>query len=460
MGNLNCDIQMMLFEEKVKEIFHFVAEYGIRNKPIDFRNPHEVSEEDKHEFLLQVRKGFRLGQDLIVKEIVPLFKEKEKLRTKEIEAKRNREKEVLKKIAFDIYLVEFKIKLLRHFADFIAWQIFNNDYYKARRFYSGNRNRPDLLNTNLQSVLEAVEYFHDQDDLNFALISDLTSFVDIGDILLVNKSNILTVVECKEGEVQSKVNDFLDEILKDDFNATKLDLRDKNKKFFSQAKRTLNQIEKGYKVSSFINKEEGVDPFSDTYIKVFEATNPREYYFENLIKLIEASKHDKYASEEIEGAIYIGVYRGENDRHFSHFYFNLVVKEIYKKHIIVDYLNIVGLPLKEPLFFKPFGVETIFDIMFGRVQIFLAIDLDKFIERFNERGIKARWLNRKETHKLLVSGMKNKPFIFDNKAIEIIMNEQKVILGDSFIIYLLLDNITPSSYIDRWKSIKKMKGSP
>jgi hypothetical protein len=444
---------MKQFEETIKEIFHFIAEYGIQNKPLDFRNYDKISENDKHEFLVKVHKGFRLGQDLIIKEIVPLFKEREKLKKAEIESKRNKEKELLKKIINDIHLVEYKIKLLRHFADFIAWQVFKNDYYKARRFYSGSRSRPDLLNSNLQSVLNAVDYFNKQDDINFALVSDLTSFIDIGDILLIGKDSI-SVIECKEGEVQSKVFDFLDEINKDDFDIRKVDLSNKNAKFFKQAERTIKQIERGSKLSNFLKNEKGLDPFSNVEIKVFEATNPTEYYFDELINLIEKSKLKSYACGEIEEMIFIGIYRGENNRQFSRFFFNEVVKQMYSKHIVVDYLNVIGLPLKEPLFFKPFGVPTIFDILFGRVQIFLAINLDKLIDSFNENGVNARWMSRKETHKIIDSGKGFEPFVYQNQAIEIMMNDQPIILGDSFLIYLLLDNVTPSSYISRYKNIK------
>lgn len=449
---------MKQFEKIVREIFHFIAEYGIQNKPLDFRNPHKISEEDKYEFLIQVHKGFRVGQDLIIKEIIPLFQEKGKLKKDEIQAKRNKEKEILSKISSDIKIIEFKIKLLRHFADFIAWQIFRNDYYKARRFYSGSKSRPDLLTSNLQSVINAVDHFHKDNDINFALISDLTSFIDIGDILLVDNKTI-TVVECKEGEVQKKVFEFLDEIIKDDFDIKKIDLSEKNLKFLKQAERTLRQIQKGTKLTTFLKKEKGTDPFSNMEIKVLETTSPREYYFKNLINLIEESKTKNYASEEIEQIIYIGVYRGEHDRHFLFHIFNELIKQVYDRYIVLDYLSIVGLPLKEPLFFKPFGLETIFDIMFGRVQIFLAINLDKLITLFNEKGLKARWLSRKETHEILDSDKKYKPFIYQNRAIEIFVDKQAITLGDSFIIYLLLDNITPSSFVDRYNNIKVEKGS-
>ena len=95
----------------------------------------------------------------------------------------------------------------------------------------------------MESVITAVEHFHKQDDFNFALISDLTSFIDIGDILLI-KDKQIQIVECKEGDVQKKVFDFLDYASQDDFDVTKIDYSDKNHKFFDQVERTLKQMEK------------------------------------------------------------------------------------------------------------------------------------------------------------------------------------------------------------------------
>lgn len=442
---------MEAFENKIKEIFHLIGEYGITQKPLDFRFPDKISEQDKVEYLIQVRKGFRLGQQRIIEEIIPLLKDNQNLKIKELEAKRAKNKEQLKQIIKEKNLIDFKIKLLRHFADFIAWQIFRNDYYKAKRFYSGNRTRPDLLHSNLQSVLNAVDQFHSEDDLNFALISDLTSFIDIGDILLVKNNNIF-IVECKEGNVQQKVLEFIDELKKDDFDPKTIDYSDKDLKFLDQVDRTLNQIKKGSRASVFLNKEEGIDPFSEINIKVFGTAKPREYYFEYLLHLIEESKVDSSTYGEVEEVIYIGVYR-EDKIVPSGFVFDYIVKKLYQNYIIVDYLSVVGLPLKEPLFFKPFGTEIIFNLMFGRLKLFLAINFDKFIELFNKNGIEAKWLTRKETHKLL-EGKRFKPFVYKNRAIEINVNGKSFVLGDSFVIYLLLDNITPSSLIDRYRSLQ------
>lgn len=441
---------MEIFENKIKEIFQLIGEYGITQKPLDFRFPDKITEQDKVEFLIQVRKGFRLGQQQIIEEIFPLLKHNKELKTKELEAKRKKNKDELQQIILEKNLLDFKIMLLRHLADFIAWQIFRNDYYKAKRFYSGSRTRPDLLHSNLQSVLKAVEHFHNEDELNFALISDLTSFIDIGDILFVNNKGIF-VVECKEGYVQQKIFKFIDELEKYDFEPKRVDYSDKNSKFFDQVDRTLNQLKKGGRVVEFINKEKGIDPFSEVKIDVVEAKNPREYYFEYLMHLFEESKEKNSTYGEVEEVIYIGVYR-ENKIAPSRFVFDFVVKELYQNYILIDYLSLVGMPLKEPLFFKPFGTEIIFDLMFGRLKLLLAINLDKFIELFIKNGIEAKWLPRKKTHKLLENGMRFQPFLHKNRAIQIKVKENEIVLGDSFLIYLLLDNITPSSLVERYRS--------
>ncbi|WP_370398572.1 hypothetical protein, partial [Tenacibaculum dicentrarchi] len=443
---------MEKFEKITKDIFHLIAEYGIINKPLDFRNPENITKKDKIEFLIQVHKGFRLGQNLIIQEILPLINELKLLKGKEKQAKIDKDKNLLNKVNSEINLTDYKIKVLRHFADFIAWQVFKKDYYKARRFFSGDRNRPDLLNTNLKSVITVAEQYHKDDDKNFALISDLTSFIDIGDILLIQDEKIV-IIECKQGEIQKKVNDFIKLASKKDFDITKIDYSDKNNKFFDQVERTLKQIDKGVKVIDFLKKEEGTDPFSDTKIKVLESKKVQEYYYEYLINLIEESKKNNSTYGEIQEIIYVGIYR-ENKRPISSHLFKGIVDDIYKKNIIVDYVNLIGMPLKEPMFFKPFGVENIFDIMFGRVKIYLGINLDKLIELFNAKGIPAKWLSRKETHKILDQQKKHKPFVFQNRAIEITANGQNMTLGDSFLIYLLLDNITPTSYVERYTNLK------
>ena len=93
-------------------------------------------------------------------------------------------------------------------------------------------------------------------------------------------------------------------------------------------------------------------------------------------------------------------------------------------------------------------------MLFKRIKIFFAVNLEALIELFNKKGIEAKWLSRKETHKLLNNKQRYKPFMFKDQAIKINVNGNFVTLGDSFLIYLMLDNITPSSLVERYKCLK------
>ena len=150
------------FEHKIREIFFYIGSFGIRQKQLNIFEPHLITEEDKIEFSIQVHRGFRIGQAIIIEEILKLFAEKKFIKNEFVEARKSKDKDLLKILTIAQDEVDYRIKILRHFTDFIAWQLFKGQYFTARRFHSGETTRPDLLNTNFQSVVSAANYFHQQ----------------------------------------------------------------------------------------------------------------------------------------------------------------------------------------------------------------------------------------------------------------------------------------------------------
>lgn len=433
------------FELKIREIFYLVGEYGIKNTP-NYK-VFSKSEEEKKEFLINCRKGFRLGQKVMVIEAVRILTEFKKKKVIEKKAKKQKDKKLLEELAEDIWQLEYDLALIRHFADFLAWLVFRNEWHKIRRFYSGERTRPSLLESNLQSVLASVEHFHSLDDLNFALITDLTSFIDIGDLIVMTADKVL-FIECKSGQVQQHIFEFIEELLTDDFDPAKVDYTNKNNKFFDQLERTLRQQERNSHAVKFFNTEEGIDPFSKKEIKLTISTAKPVYYHEILEKVANESFEDDSAYNSVEDIIHIAAYR-ESKLGPSKFIFDTMLKNELENYIIIDYMQLVYAPLKEPLLFKSIGKETIFDLMFNRLYIFLALDLDKLIELFNKKGVKARWLTEKETNKYLSQGPP-KPFVYNKRGIQISTNGHTLVLGTTFTVNLLLDNMTPSALVNRY----------
>lgn len=442
------------FENKIREIFFYVGYYGVQRKKLDIFKPKSITEEDKIEFKIHVHKGFRIGQSLIIEEIIKLYKQNKVIKDKRVAVRMSKDKKALNSIINEQNEVDFKIKVLRHFSDFIAWQVLGGQYYKARRFYSGQRQRPDLLNTNLESVIMTANKLHLADEKDFALITDLTSFIDIGDVLLIKYGSI-HVIECKSGEKQIVANEFLYNIMGDNWKEVVEDLvkteGSKALKIIEQAERTLAQNNKASRLVDFLNTDFGKDAFSDFEIEIFESKIPEQKYYSELINSFEESKFDKSNYGIIEDIIYYGIYRSPKTQ-VAQEIFDGMVETLNLKTVSCNYLYILQLPIKEPLFFKPFGEEVFIDLLMERVKLFLAIDLDKLIYLFNQRGFEARWMTRKETNKYLDSKPMYEPFKYKHQSIQVKINDAELVLGSQFLTKLLLDNITPSSFVDQYRS--------
>src|SRR6185503_9474720 len=70
--------------------------------------------------------------------------------------------------------------------------------------------RPDLNSSSVESVEDAAEQLNSSNPLSFSLISDLTSFVQIGD-LLYRDLHLLKLIEVKEGDKNIQAIQILEE---------------------------------------------------------------------------------------------------------------------------------------------------------------------------------------------------------------------------------------------------------
>src|SRR5690606_807424 len=101
----------------------------------------------------------------------------------------------------------------------IAWQLLQNQTHNARRLHIGQNSKKILENSNIDHAISISNKIN-EDPMSFALISDITGFVQIGDLLVLDK-NGLGIVELKEGKVNAKIQQFLREFAEDS-EATKI----------------------------------------------------------------------------------------------------------------------------------------------------------------------------------------------------------------------------------------------
>lgn len=443
------------FEHKFREIYFYIGPFGITQKPLYPWDMETASEVDKIEYKIQVHKGFRIGQAIIIEEILKLYYDKKQLKVEYIGARNSKYEKLKKYINSELKIIEHRIKMLRHLADFVAWQMLGHQYFRARRFYSGDKGRPDLFETNLESVIEAVAYFHRKDPINFALITDLTTFIDVGDLLLSSEKS-LSIVECKSGSVQWEVDVLIRELGKDNWkdvveNLVKVKGKKRAGDMLKQASRTLNQMDKGTRVTTFLNNEEGKDTFTDSQVNIYESKIPLQNYYEKLIESFTESIVSGYSLNVIENIVFYAVIRNVSANE-GYKIFTGLLDDLEIRSQNIDYLHQLDIPIKAPLFVKPFSKEIMIELLMGRIKLFLAIDLDGLIQMFNERGIQARWMSRKETNKYLDSKPQYIPYMNNHQGILITIDKHEIVLGSQFLTKILLDNITPSSFIDQYKS--------
>ena len=108
-------------------------------------------------------------------------------------------------------------------------------------------------------------------------------------------------------------------------------------------------------------------------------------------------------------------------------------------------------PVKEPIIMKPFGKNTIFDLLFDRIRIYLGLNYDNLFELAEQYGFKMQWLSNKEFGKLRQQG--HDFYRINKKGISLTYGKESIILGDSFFSQIIHDFILPSNVLSIYKAL-------
>lgn len=432
------------FQENFKLIYSLACKNGQDKVKLDFSKP--IDNKSKKIFISECHKGFNKAQNLIIDVLINYENDLE-LNKKNLKQYRSiRDEQNVDETNNLIRTIEYRKYLIRKLADSIAWQLIGGQNYIARRLYLGE-SPPTLSTSNYSSVRDTANFLNSKCTLDFALVSDLTSFIQIGDIFL-RKQNEFHIIEVKEGPKNTEAIKIIEKLRNEN-----IDIKDENLEFLNdkelakQVSRFNRQIIRGHKASDLLSNEEGFDPKTNFPVKITEYSESIAYFYSTIHKLLEKSKEKDWAYEVIDnGILLIGAYR-KNFLPFA----DLAIKELIKEQTnknypVFDFIQNLRIPITEPIFTKPLKDEHKFDIVFGNARIIMALDFDKVIEVFNDLGVNAKWLSKKETHKYKESKTSGL-LIIDNQAIGLEYKGFHSILGDAFVSRIISDNMTPFSAI-------------
>jgi hypothetical protein len=432
---------------KLKDVCDKAFAFGIRSiisQVEPYSHPDTWGEDIKHTFLIKCHEGFKLAQDLIIEEIIEYQRLIREFTLELKESRRQRDKDKERSLLEKIAVSEHRAKTFSHVADGIAWQLISGQIHIARRLYIKESSKY-LDSSNIKHAISVAKQINQKPE-DFALISDTTNFVQIGD-LLIRQGKQVGIAELKEGKVNDQIADFFEKLEKEaPESEIKEFVQNLDGKTVEQMKRILNQQERAIRAIEVINNDKGNDPKTGKKITVTTPSIETEYYYKELFELKEQLKEKNWAYGVLENAcVHIGMYKNES-RIMAPFAIRELLRAKTENHIVVDFQGIVE-NVSSPLFAKPFDPEFLIDVVGGDVKVIIGIDFDALLEMFRDIGLKARWLTTKETVKMKEGETTKSIFTVNKRAIGISgqTEDKEIILGGGIISKILYDNIYPSN---------------
>ena len=363
-----------------QELWFEVNKYGgIKNAPLDFRL----------NFLSKSNEGMRAAQQ-----------------------------DIVRLMTGDAEISPSEIVLYRGIADSIAWQFIGNQLCHARALYK-EQMPPSLKESNFESVLAACDRIVDDHPNAVPLISDLTSFVQIGDILASIPGMPLRLIEVKEGSKNHKLIDILSCAAQEDVFSSKLEqlLASSSYKTIEQLSRMTRQAARASHVAELINLGVSINPDTSNTHFIHEEEVAISSWSDELHSLIEASDLKGWAITVIDDCMFIGAYSNKKMIQAAHFVFNSWFEscggEIESpRESLFDSMRH---PLALPLFNQDLRTDWMFDLLFGRLHICMGINVEAFIIACLRAGIEVREGTKRETSRALQ--MKLDPVLFNSRVV-------------------------------------------
>ena len=348
-------------------------------------------------------------------------------------------------------LIAGKQVLYRKVIDSIAWKMIANQLYIARRLYR-EKKQPSLNHSNVESVRQAARSMTSDDFYQFSLLSDLTTFIQIGDLLTINPSQGVFASEVKEGEVNEKIVNFINQS-PDEISI--YNFREKEGlKVSKQMDRVIRQKARLQHVYEILTDNQSVDPDSKHGVIIKPDPVKLELWDDELSKLIDESNSKGYALAHIDNCLFVGVYRDRSRfisaELFKGWFEMCGGKPNYPRWNLISGMNI---PLALPIFSRQLPIEHMFDIVFGRVVVHLALNMDAFIELCNEMGLKACWSTRKEAAGYRRG--KDYPWFFDNRVI-LLGDEKSNVLDEGIFMRIFFHGTKPKSAVNIFQSFDEL----
>lgn len=433
------------FEREIKSLIYYIREYGIQHVNITLddaqRNPKIVSD-----FIRSVHDGYSIAQTRVIDNLTKILSDKRETKQAIKEANRNRDKDQVAQLSTKIRMLNYQEFTFRKVIDSIAWQFVDLDISSIRHLYLGHT-AIDITDSNIESCIRAAERLSNESHNSFALISDLSSFIQVGDLLLMNPDEGIKLIELKEGKENEKVANIIEEYSKNQCDRyLYLALENETPKFKDQFSRFANQIKIGAEVATILNTGKGIDPLTGINLSISQEYLELDTFEDVICDLLRKCSIKGYAITVIDECLLLGVYETSK---FSSRAFDMWVDGVKIKTPIFDLRQSLFDPLGFPFFLHNFSANDIINIIIGRKVVKMTIDIDVWLKPLTSEGFSYRWMSPKETTRFNQANHTNKMLAqIEGKGIIVSKNGYSVYIGGGLFTRMFHMFSKPSSLLE------------
>lgn len=454
------------FEDVIAEIADLAFAYGIRK--VGGLDPTAATAEQKKRFVEACHEGYALAQHRLVEGLSQLEAATRQVKGLQKEARRQREREKSEAAARLLETLHYQEMALRTIANGMAWMMLRDQRWVVRRLHQG-RAPTALSAANIESAIREADRIN-QDPRKFALLSDLTSCVQLGDLLVVDFSRdpaISYCIELKEGQKNYEILQFLDSFSRTGCpRAAWFFAEEQGEAGLKQAERIARQQIRAAEAMKILETGEGVDPMSGKPIRIPDRVIEQESYDAELEALVEGARINGENVAVVEDCLWVGAYDAGRavfpslmfKDHLHHVLLKRqdcllpespsdISEELLRRQVvpypITDLRQAIITPTSRPLFLRELSCQTIIDLVLGRVLVYIYLDLDRFLARSQTRGLGGRWQTRRERGRVKPEGY----FARLGKAPVFEREGRTVTMGGGLIVKMMLDGTTVDSVL-------------
>ncbi len=335
---------------------------------------------------------------------------------------------------------------IRRGADAIAWHMVAGQLWILRRLHTGEP-RPPLGTSGWEAVAAAAREYNERHPGEFALMSDLTSFIDVGDLLARGRDS-LTVIEVKTGKVNDKILTALrlaregcDFPLGEVFAAHGDKAVRQTERIMKQAKRIVN-------ATNVLNTGRGTE--YGMPLRVFgDEVLPEEDYTDRLGSIMAGTAARDWSIGEVDNCLMIGAYKGAPAFKSGAVFSAWVDSDPSLEGPTFDLGDALFAPLACPLHVHPTLRPYAIPVVFGELRVLLRLGLPSFARLANEHGLRFEPMSRADTEKHSRTAPSRRDiFRWNGRACGITYREATVAVGTGLLGRVFHNQSTPRFVLD------------